>query len=207
MKTKIHMLVVFALGVVAAFAQEKPASETPAWELNAEMNLYFFKDDFIAVPVFKADKNRLHLEGRYNYEDLQTFSGWVGYNFSGGNKFEYAITPMLGGVVGLTNGIAPGLEMTFNFGRFEVTTNSEWLIDPKIAENHFFYNWSDVSYSLKDWLWVGISGQRTRLYKTALDLQRGVLIGGAFKSWELTTYVYNVGFDDPFVLLTVSTKF
>jgi hypothetical protein len=206
MKTKVTLFIVLACAL-KTFAQEKPNPETPAWEFNGEMNLYFFKDDFIAVPVFKADKNKLHLEARYNYEDLQTFSGWVGYNFSGGSKFEYAITPMLGAVVGNTNGFAPGLEMTFNFGRFEVTTNSEWLIDRSIADNQFFYNWSDVSYSVKDWLWVGISGQRTRLYKTELDLQRGVLIGGALKKWELTGYLYNVGFDNPFVLVTVGTKF
>ncbi len=206
MKLNVTILILVT-SAFKAFAQDVPVIEKPVWESNAEMNLYFFKDDFIAVPVFKADKNKLHLEGRYNYEDLQTFSAWVGYNFSGGSKFEYVVTPMLGGVVGLTNGVAPGLEMAFSFGRFEVTTNSELLIDSNLPDNQFFYNWSDFSYSPKDWLWVGISGQRTRLYKTDLDLQRGFLIGGALKNWELTTYVYNVGFDNPFVLVTVGTKF
>jgi hypothetical protein len=191
----------------AAFAQEKPVSEGSGWELNAEMNFYVFKDDFFVLPIFQADKNNLHLEARYNYEDMQTFSAWVGRNFNGGKKLEYTITPMIGGVVGLTNGIAPGLEMTFTLGRFELYTESELLIDPKIAENHFFYNWTDLTYSPKDWLWVGISGQRTRLYKTALEIQRGFLVGGSFKNWELTGYAYNVGFDDPFFIFTVSTKF
>ncbi|HWA35575.1 MAG TPA: hypothetical protein VG737_15645 [Cyclobacteriaceae bacterium] len=207
MKAHIGITIAMMLCTVAMFGQDSPPSETPGWEFNAELNFYFFKDDFFALPVFQADKNKLHLEARYNYEDMQTFSGWVGWNFKGGNKLEYAITPMIGGVVGLTNGIAPGLEMTYALGKFELYSESELVLDPKIAENHFFYNWTDLTYSPKDWLWVGISGQRTRLYKTALDLQRGVLIGGALKNWELTAYVYNVGFDDPFVLLSVSTKF
>lgn len=207
MKTKAYLSLVFATCAFAAFAQEKEVPVTPGWEFNTELNFYFFKDDFFVVPVFQADKNKLHLEARYNYEDMQTFSGWAGYNFTGGSKLEYRITPMIGGVVGLTNGIAPGLEMTFNFGKFELYTESELLLDPKIAENHFFYNWTDFTYSPKEWLWVGISGQRTRLYKTALDLQRGFLIGGALKNWEVTGYVYNAGFDNPFFLVTVGTKF
>ncbi len=58
-----------------------------------------------------------------------------------------------------------------------------------------------------DWLWVGISGQRTRLYQTDLEIQRGLLIGSGYKSWELSGYVYNLGFDDPFILVTLSASF
>ncbi len=207
MKTTIAILSGWMSFVLSVNAQENRISESPGWGLNAEMNLYFLKDDFIAVPVLQADKNKLHLEGRYNYEDLQTFSAWVGRNFTGGGKFEYRITPMIGGVVGQTNGVAPGLEMTFIMGHFELYTESEFLIDAKIANNNYLYNWSDLTYSPNDRLWFGISGQRTRLYKTALDIQRGLLLGGALKNWELTGYLYNVGFDNPFVLMTVSTKF
>ncbi len=37
------------------------------------------------------------------------------------------------------------------------------------------------------WLSVGISGQRTRLYQTNLDIQRGLLAGASLKNWELTS--------------------
>jgi len=189
-----------------SFAQDAAPAEKQ-WNFGADLNMYFIPNEFIILPVFRADKNKLHLEARYNYEDLETFSGWVGYNFTGGTKIEYAITPMLGGVVGLSNGIAPGLEFTFTYKNFEWYAESEYLFETESSENNFYYMWSDFMYSPKDWLWFGISGQRTRLYQTDLDIQRGLLIGGGYKSFELTGYLYNLGFDDPFVLITLSASF
>jgi len=190
-----------------SFAQDSAASDEKQWNFGVDANMYFFPDEFILLPVFRADKNKLHLEARYNYEDLETFSAWAGYNFTGGKKIEYTITPMIGGVVGLSNGIAPGLEFTFTYKRFEWYAESEYLFEFESNENNFYYMWSDLSYSPKDWLWFGLSGQRTRLYQTDLDIQRGLLIGGALKNWELTGYLYNLGFDDPFVLATLTFNF
>ncbi|HEY5746171.1 MAG TPA: hypothetical protein VIU12_08860 [Chryseolinea sp.] len=184
---------------------EKPA---PApWNFAAHANFYFIPDDFIILPVFQADKKALHLEARYNYEDVETFSGWVGYNFKGGNAFEYTITPMIGGVVGLTQGVAPGLEISLGYKKFEFYSEAEYLFESESIESNFLYNWVDLTYSPKDWLWLGVSAQRTRLYQTALDIQRGVLVGAGLKNWELTTYLYNLGFDEPFLLVTVSVSF
>jgi hypothetical protein len=205
MKKSSVLLISFVLGARCVFAQE--TTDSTKWEFNADVNFYFIPDDFFVLPVFKADKGKLHLEARYNYEDRETFSAWAGYNLSGGKKLEYAITPMIGGVVGLSNGIAPGLELTLNLGRFELYSESEYFFDIESKENNFFYNWTDLSYSATDWLWFGLSGQRTRVYQTDLDIQRGLLIGGGLKRWELTTYIYNLGFDDPFFLATLSVSF
>ena len=105
----------------AAFAQAPPnvpvsaATNTPpdaddkAWSFSASAYTYFVPDDREYVqPTFTADRDWLHLEARYNYEALDTGSVWVGYNFSGGEKLAWEFTPMLGGVFGDTNGIAPG---------------------------------------------------------------------------------------------------
>lgn len=207
MKHLIFTLVIVSVCSIASFSQESTNAPEKQWNFGADANFYFIPDDFFILPVFKADKNKLHLEARYNYEDRETFSGWVGYNFSGGKKIEYAITPMVGGVVGLSNGIAPGLEFTFTYKSFELYNESEYFFDVETNENNFLYSWMDLTYSPTDWLWVGLSGQRTRLYQTDLDIQRGLLIGGAYKSFELTGYLYNLGFDDPFVLLTLSASF
>ncbi len=199
-------LILLASFYTSSMAQDSTPSEMK-WNFSADANLYFFPGEFILLPVFRADKNKLHLEARYNYEDLETFSAWVGYNFNGGSKLTYTITPMVGGVVGLSNGIAPGLEFTFIYKSFEWYAESEYLFDFETNENNFYYMWSDVMYSPTDWLWLGISGQRTRLYQTKLDIQRGLLVGGGYKSLELTGYLYNLGFDDPFVLVTLSVNF
>ena len=204
---KFILLAVIALAIGHQSLAQESASSEKLWNFGADANFYIFKDEFIFLPVFKADKNKLHLEARYNYEDLETFSGWVGYNISGGKKLEYMITPMLGGVVGLTDGIATGLEFTLTYKSLEIYSESEYLFDMQTNENNFFYMWTDFTYAPKDWLWLGLSGQRTRLYQTDLEIQRGLLIGGALKNWELTGYLYNLGFDDPFVLLTLSLSF
>jgi hypothetical protein len=206
MRKFISFLLAVSISAVA-LAQEKDSLGEKVWSFNPDLNLYFIPDDFFALPVFKADRKWLHLEARYNYEDRETFSAWVGYNFTGGKKLEFTITPMIGGAFGLTQGFTTGLEMTWTLGKFELYTESEYLIDPQNTENNFFYNWSDLSYSPTDWLWVGISGQRTKVYETDLDIQRGILVGAGFKSWEVTTYVYNLGWEDPFVLLTFSAFF
>jgi len=206
MKKNISFFIALAFSIAVAYSQEQPPSD-PTWEFGSDLNFYFIPDDFFVLPVFKADKNKLHLEARYNYEDRNTFSGWVGYNFSGGKKLEFIITPMLGGIVGNSNGIAPGLEFTLNYKKFELYSESEYLFDVETKENNFYYNWADFTYAPTDWLWFGISGQRTRLYKTDLDIQRGLLVGGGIKNWEFNGYLYNLGFDDPFFLLTVSLGF
>lgn len=188
-------------------AQDQDSTSGKAWEFNPDLNLYLIPDDFFILPIMRADRDWLHLEARYNYEDRETFSGWVGYNFTGGKKLKHTITPMIGGAFGLTQGFTTGLVMTFELGKFELYTESEYLFDSESKENNFYYNWSDLTYSPTDWLWVGLSGQRTKVYQTDLDIQRGILIGVGYKSFELTTYVYNIGFDDPFVLLTFSAYF
>lgn len=201
----------FCIGIALVCSAEllhAQQDSTSGWDVSTDLNFYLIPDDFFALPVFRADKNNWHLEARYNYEDRETFSGWVGYNFSGGDDaFSYTFTPMLGGVVGLSNGIAPGLEFTLTYKKFELYSEMENLFDLQDNENDFYYNWADLTYSPTDWFWFGISGQRTRLYQTALEIQRGLQVGVGLKHVELNTYVYNIGYDDSFVVITLSANF
>ena len=207
MKKWFWFYIPFAIEINCAFAQEESATTDPVWEFNASASFFFIPDDFFVLPIFMADKNKLHLEARYNYEDKETFSAWVGYNFVGVNDFEYEITPMIGGVVGLSNGMAPGLKFTFSFKGFELYSEAEQYFDLETSENHFFYAWSELTYSPNDWLWFGLSGQRTRVYQTDLDIQRGLLIGAEYKNWGLTAYFYNIASDDPFLMISLSKGF
>lgn len=201
---KLTICFILVVEVLVVRAQ----SDSSGWSFNTDVNFYSIPHDFFVLPVVKADKNKLHLEARYNYEDMETFSGWVGWNFNGGDdEFSYIFTPMLGGVVGLSNGVAPGLEFTLTYKNFELYSEMENLFDLKDSENNYYYNWADLTYSPTDWLWLGISGQRTRLYQTDLDIQRGVILGGGIKNVELTTYTYNIGTNDFFLVITLSANF
>ena len=202
----ISVFLVYGFFSQINFAQEEDSLTCPEWNFSVETDLYF-TDPFIFLPIFIADKGNLHLEARYNYEDLKTFSGWVGYNFYGGEEFEYFITPMIGAAVGRTDGIAPGLEFTLSYAGFELYSESEYLFDFESKENNFFYNWTDFTYSPLDWLWFGISGQRTKLYESEVEIDRGLILGAAYRNFEITGYFYNAFTDDAFFMLALTTNF
>ena len=97
-----------AAGAAPAASAEAGENE---WSFSASAYAYIVPDDRDYVqPTVTADRGWLHLEARYNYEDFNTGSLWVGYNLSAGEKVTLEFTPMLGAVVGDTDGVAPGLQ-------------------------------------------------------------------------------------------------
>ncbi len=213
---RIALAALLALRVASALAQDHPAAsasadekpEKPAWEFNASLYGYFPPEDrHYAQPTVIADHGALHLEGRYNYESFKTGSAWVGWNFGFGDKLRLDATLMAGGVFGDTRGVAPGLELTVSYGRFELYSESEYVIDVDDSANNFFYNWAQLGYSPLDWLTVGLASQRTRAYETGLDVQRGVFIGFTYRSVKLTTYVFNPGWETPTVVSSLAVSF
>ena len=81
------------------------------WSFAASVYGYFPPDaGNYLQPTLSADRDWLHLEMRYNYEELDTASAWLGYNFSGGENLEWEFSPMLGGIFGKVSGFAPGYD-------------------------------------------------------------------------------------------------
>ena len=158
-------------------------------------------------PVFTADREWLHLEARYNYEDLRTGSLWAGYNFSAGKKLVLTITPMIGGVFGRTTGIAPGCEASLTYKQVELSVSNEYVFDTSDRSGSFYYSWPQLTYSPVDWFRVGLVAEHTKALHTSLDVQRGFLVGFSHKQWEFTTYVFNPGFADPTTVLEVGVSF
>ena len=135
---QFRAIAVTALLSVSVFAQESPSSGQPSWPMPrrtrgpiiSTVDGYIVPEDQSYVdPVLTADRNWLHLEARYNYENLRTGSLWVGYNFSAGKNVELSITPMIGGVFGRTNGIAPGFEASLAYRKFEFSISNEYIFD------------------------------------------------------------------------------
>ena len=97
------------LVAAAAHVSAQTATSAPEWTFDASVLTYFLPDEGnYAQPRIATDRGWLHLEARFNYEDLNTGSMWIGYNVSGGETLEWALTPMVGGVFGETDGVAPG---------------------------------------------------------------------------------------------------
>jgi hypothetical protein len=158
-------------------------------------------------PTVTADHGWLHLEGRYNYESLHTGSLWIGYNFTLADKPELTFTPMVGGVFGRNTGIAPGYLATFSYKKIAAFSQGEFVVDTEDKTGSFFYTWSEVSYRPAEWVRVGLVFQRTKAYQTPLDVQRGFLVGVSYKELELTTYVFNLGWTDPTIVISLGVSF
>lgn len=108
---------------------------------------------------------------------------------------------------GRITGFAPGLELGFNFLDLEFSGQSEYVFDTEESENNFYFNWTDLSYSPLNWLYFGISAQRTKSYQTELDILRGLFAGVSYKNLDMSGYYFNPGTEDSFFLLTISTGF
>ena len=206
LKKFIPLIIAILFSQVKIFAQAGDNIQHSEWKFDVEANLNF-TDPFFILPLVTADKSYLHLEVRYNYESLNTASGWIGYNLKGGNNFDYIITPMLGGVIGRLDGVAGGLEITLNYFELQLFSEMEYVFDLESSENNFFYNWTDLTYAPLDWMWLGLSTQRNKVYQTNSYFQWGPFAGVGYDQLELTSYFYNPGSDDFYLILTFDYLF
>ena len=173
-----------ALLMAPVVAQQAPYNALPA-SSNATPNPWAFSlttsgyivpsGESYVSPDFSADRGWLYLEARYNDEALKTRSLWVGYNFSVGKKLVLNATPMVGGVFGKLNGFGPGCAITLTYKRIQLYSSAEYVFSMQKRDANCFYVWNQVAYSPLHWLQVGLVSQRTRVYQTSLDVQRGVL--------------------------------
>ena len=186
----------------------QPNPSNDPWALSLNISGYIVPhDQSYASPTFLADRGWLHLGARYNYEDKETGSLWVGYNFSFGDKLVFDATPMIGGVFGNTTGVAPGYLASLSWKKIELSSEGEYVFDTRDRTGNFFYSWMELSYSLRDWCRAGLVAQRTKAYHTELDVQRGLFVGFSHKKMDFTTYVLNAGWTDPTVVLSLGYNF
>jgi hypothetical protein len=214
----LAVLAVLSSAVSAAAQETAPAGPEPAarearaeetgWTVGLSGALYALPDegDFVQ-PTFKADHGRFHFETRYNYEDRNSTSFFVGANFELGDEVKLALTPMIGGVAGQTDGIIPGLEADFTVGPFEAYAEAEYVFDLDDSASKYFYMWSELSLWATEWLRAGVVTQRTRVYQTDRDIQRGLLVGITLKRLDGTVYFFNPGADDSFTVVSLGVSF
>jgi hypothetical protein len=182
-------------------------SSTKQWEFTLITDGYIIPDQqSYANPNFTADHRWLHLEARYNSEDFRTGSAWIGYNFATGKNLVLNVTPMIGGVFGRTNGVAPGCEAALTYKKLQASISNQFVFATGKSSS-FYYNWPQVTYSPVDWLQLGLVAQRTKTYKTSLDTQPGFLVGVSHKKMEVTSYVFDLGLAAPTVVLELGFSF
>ncbi|MDH7459802.1 hypothetical protein QEG73_00890 [Chitinophagaceae bacterium 26-R-25] len=205
---KIFILFIFYFLPTAMNAQDKPVDSTQGkWIFSASGYYYFLPEEQnTGTLIGYADHKSLHLEARYNYEDLKTVSAFAGWRFETGKEFQFAVTPMVGFAAGNTDGFIPALELEASYKIFDLYSESEYLIGFTGKDNNFFYVWSELGVTPIKSLRTGISIQRTRLYQTNLETQRGIFAEYSF--WKLTAgaYYFNPFSADNFVIASLSIE-
>jgi hypothetical protein len=169
-------------------------SRPDAWSAAVEIAAWILPDqpDFLLVQAF-ADRGGLHLEGRYNYEDLQTGSGWVGWTWTWGGTVSGSVTPMAGLVFGNTRGLAPGLELDLAVGPVGLYVETEYVFDLDDSSDDFYYAWSELGVAAAEWISAGLAVQRTRIVERSSDVAAGPFLGVRVGPFGLAGYLL-----DPF---------
>lgn len=198
----------------AALAQAGPgagaagaAAEERSWSGDITTFLYLRDDGDFVLPILSGDRGALHLEGRYQYEDLDTFSVWGGWSFSAGKRLQLELVPMVGVIMGQTKGVAPGLELTLSWKSLELYSESEYVFDTEGPEGDYFYAWSELSWQAASWLRLGLSTQRTRLYRSEFSVERGLFAAVSRGPVQFSLYGYNLDGEAPFVILALGMSF
>ena len=114
------------LATMPSWTQETDPAAAPTWTGSVAASLYVLpEEDAFVLPTLIARRDRLHLEARYNYEDLDTASLFAGWVFQGGSSIEFEATPMLGAVVGATDGMAVACTVSVDWKRLALYSENE----------------------------------------------------------------------------------
>jgi len=206
---KKYLLLLFVFVSIKLFAQETVTDSTGSkWNFSAWAEYFIIpgEQDFFN-PTFYARSDKLHFEGRYNYEDRNTASFWGGGRFKFGKGVKFVIVPMAGIVFGNTDGIAPGLEMEIMYKKFDFYTESEHVFDFNTKENNFFYMYSELAFRPIKSIRTGMITQRTRLYETDRELNRGVFGEYYFGRFRVGAFYFNPFASDGFLIASFSVDF
>jgi hypothetical protein len=179
-----------------------PDGKQIQWKFSAAGSYYAMPaDDDILIGVFRGDLGNLHLEARYNYEDLKTASLFAGWILSAGESFTIALTPMAGVAFGRTTGIVPALEASLGYGMFDFYGESEYLLDVNDRSGNFFYSWFELGIAPDDLFRAGLVAQRKRIIQSALVVDRGLFAQLTPGSATVSLYAFNLFTESWFLVI------
>ena len=135
--------------------------------------------------------NGFYAESRYNYEELNTFSFYMGRTFFKESAVSYSISPIAGAVIGDFNGGSIGANISLGYKNFYIYTQPQYTFSLEAAYNNFIYSWTDITYSPLNWLSVGVSLQHTKPYRSKGFIENGLVIEAAYKKFTFPVYIYS----------------
>jgi len=189
-------------------AGDAAAPSGPATSLEATAFYYAMRDqsDF-ASGVIAYNRDTLHLEARYNYEDRDAASAFIGWNFAGGGDLSFEVTPIVGLLFGSARGVVPGLEASVTYGAFDASIEAEYVADLDEHSASYFYTWNELGWSPAQWLRLGLAGQRTRAIQSSRELERGVFAQVSASKLQFGVYVFNPDLASRYVVASFGVSF
>lgn len=197
------LIATFAAVVSPLHAQNPPVTDSgDSWSSDLDAAVWIVPDqsDFVLLQLY-ADRGALHFEARYNYEDLQTGSAWVGWTFSFDGTLSVDITPIAGVLIGNTNGLAPGLELGASLGPVQLYIESELIFDLDDSDSNYFYAWTELGVWPVAWASPGLAFQKTQLVDALTDEQWGPYLRLRSGRFGLTGYLLGLDKDGSFGII------
>ena len=179
------------------------------WDFSATGYYYLLDDesDYL-LAIATAERGRLHLEARYNYEAADTGSLFAGWTFAGGDAVSYELTPILGTLLGAEDGLVPGVAASVAVGIVDLYVEAEYVHDLDEQEDSFTYAWSELGFAALDKWRIGIAGQRLREHDSERDTQRGVFAQFTAGAFTYGAFLFNPDNDDSrFTVLQFGAEF
>jgi hypothetical protein len=142
------------------------------------------------IASFQAGKG-FYTEARYNYEELNTMSLYMGRTISKESKLSYSVSPMAGVVVGNLNGGSVGMNVSLGYKNFYLYSQPQYTFSVENCFNNYIYSWTDLTYSPSNWLSVGLSLQHTKPYGTRSYMENGLVVEVAYRHFTFPVYFFN----------------
>lgn len=142
------------------------------------------------VASFQGGKG-FYAESRYNYEELNTLSFYMGRTFSKESKLSYSISPIAGVVIGQFNGGSIGANISLGYKNFYLYSQPQYTFAVENSVNNYVYSWTDITYSPLNWLSLGISLQHTKPNQSEGFLESGIVLEAAYKRFTFPVYIFN----------------
>lgn len=169
------------------------------------MGQFYYMGGGIALnptPIVSFQKNNgFYTEARYNYEDVNTFSYYMGKTFAKEANFSYSISPMAGAVIGNFNGGSLAANIGLGYKDFYLFSQPQYTFSLQNSIDNYIYHWTDLTYSPLDWLSVGVSVQHTKPHYDKSTLEKGIVAELAYKKWTFPLYVFNPHVADRYFVL------
>ena len=200
---------VYLVASAAQAATEETAAQGAQKVSGTVTGFYYAMRDEADFGVGVAALNRgpLHLEGRYNYEARGAGSLFVGWNFSGGERITFQVTPIIGFLFGSTHAAIPGLEASVAYGPVDFYIEAEYVADSRHSEDSYYYAWSELGWKPVEWLRIGLVGQHTRTVHTDRDLQRGLFAQVTVSRATFGLYAFNPDSSSRYVIGALGIQF